>query len=160
MMGSVRAVNGQAVAGATIALKRYGTVFWTGTSDANGAFIAPQLLALNYTLTVAGTGYQTLTKNIAGEHGGNGTLDVILAPAPVPLLTQAINRTPNASALGDADAPDPTDASAPTLKVFDGATFVAYDPANPPPGLALDPNRMTVVMSHGMKSSPSVVRVK
>ena len=155
LSGSVRTVTGTPIGGATVTLKRYGTVFWTGTSDAGGVFTAPQLQAANYLMTVGKAGYQTLSKTIAGYHGGNGTLDVTLAPAPAPLTTQLVIRTPDAGAMAGVDAPDPGDAAAPTLKVFNGTTFVAYDPANPRAGVTLYPNRMTVVMSHGMLSSPN-----
>ena len=155
MTGSVRTIAGAPIAGATVTLKRGETVFWTGTSSAGGLFATPQLSAANYAMTVAKAGYQTLLKTIAGYHGGNGTLDVTLAPAPAPLGTMAVNRIPGLDALAGVDAPDPTNAAAPALKVFDGANFVAYDPANPPAGVTLYPNRMTVVMSHGMKSSPN-----
>jgi len=145
MTGSVRTIVGAPIAGAAVTLKRGETVFWTGTSGAGGTFIAPQLQATNYLMTVSKAGYQSLMKTIAGYHGGNGTLDVTLAPAPAPLATLAVNRITGLDALTGVEAPNPSDEAAPTLKVFDGTDFVPYDPANPPAGVTLYPNRMTVV---------------
>ena len=54
--GTIRMSGGLPVGGALIKLKRYGTVFWTGTSDANGNFSAPGLLAADYKAVVTKAG--------------------------------------------------------------------------------------------------------
>ena len=150
--GFVQTLGGAPVAGAAVTLKRFGTVFWTGITDANGTFSAPGLPAANYTITVAKAGYQTVMNNIAGYHGGSGTLAIKLALAPPPLARQLVARVPLPLAIKGADAPDASDDEAPVLKVFNGTDFVKWHPATPPTNATIYPNRPTIVMSHGMQS--------
>jgi len=146
--GTVRTTTGLPVAGTTITLKRYGTVFWTGTSAANGTFAAANLQAANFTVTVTKTGFTTLVASYGGEAGGSQTVDLRLAAAPPPPSLVTTNQTPATTAIRAPAPTDPANPNAPRLKVFNGTQFIEAT-------TSLDPSRMTVVISHGWKSSPN-----
>ena len=60
LTGVLRDTSGAPVAGATVVLMRYGTVFWQGTTDQSGAFVAANIQATNYTVKVTKSGFRTL----------------------------------------------------------------------------------------------------
>ena len=140
--GTIRMSGGLPVGGALIKLKRYGTVFWTGTSDANGNFSAPGLLAADYKAVVTKADYVTSITDVRGDSGGSLALNLELTALPPPLPTVAVNRVPAASAIGQ------TGAGTAHLRVLRGTQFTTdftHDSE-------FDPSRPTIVLSHGWKS--------
>ena len=143
LSGILRNTVGAPVAGATVVLMRYGTVFWQGTTNASGAFTAANIQATNYTVTVTKAGYRTLVDNIAAYAGGNGTLTLTIANLPITLPATDVNRTPPLSALGT------TTTTGSSLK---GYSEVDHDFTSTAP---LYPDRMTVVLTHGRTNNPA-----
>ena len=137
--GIVRSLTGTPLAGASIKLQRFGTVFWQGISAADGSF-PPNLAATNYTVVVEKTGYRTMVRNVAGVAGGNGTLEFFLAELDQPPPPNDVNRVPSLSSLGET-------ATGSRLKAYSGGIFTEY--------ATLHPDRMTIVLCHGWRSSPS-----
>jgi hypothetical protein len=141
--GTVRNEGGLPVPGAAVVLKRYETVFWRGTSSADGTFFAPNLSPWNYTVVVTKPGYVTHASSFSGLAGGDQTLDIAIKSipsAPTPIETV---RTPPDTAIRPPAPANPSDPNAPKLMLYDGAGHLTTSLAG------LDPNRMTVVMSHG-----------
>ena len=135
--GVLRDSEGVPVAGATIQIKRAGAIFWQGVSGAGGVFNVPNLSGVNYTVIVMKPGYVTAITNITGTAGGNLALNLQSAAMPGVLTTEDVVRGLASGALRLEDVG--------TLQVFSGTQFV--DVTGP-----LDPNRMTVVLSHGWHS--------
>ncbi len=146
--GRLQTSAGVGVAGATIILKRQGTVFWQGVSDATGYFTTPNLGTLNYTMTVTKAGYVTLVTNLVGSSVGLRKVNIKFDALPSPPQTVAVDGAPAASAIRPPASTDTSDPNAARLKLFDGTQFVDA-PAT------LDSTRMTVVITHGWKSSPN-----
>jgi len=136
--GTVRTLAGVPLAGASIKFQRYGTIFWQGTSAANGTF-SPSIAAANYTVIVENAGYRTFIRNAAGAAGGTGSLDFYLAALDQPPPANEVNRVPPLSALG-------TTATGSQLKAYVGGSFTA--------NATLHPDRMTIVLCHGWMSDP------
>ena len=144
LSGIVRDGAGIPLAGALVTLKRGLTVFWQGTSTANGTFQNASVSAGAYLAVVAKTGYGTFVTNLNGTSGGNQTINATLNVLPAPPATQTTSRV---AAANETTPPVPTGADMPVLKVFDGTNFVAGGPAYS--------DRETIIMSHGMNSNPS-----
>ena len=140
--GVLRDSAGVPVAGATIQIKRAGAIFWQGVSGAGGAFTTPNLSGVNYTVIVTKPGYVTSITNITGTAGGSLALNLQVAPMPGVLTTQDVVRDIASGALGVV-APG-------SFQVFDGTNFVSAI-THPP-----DPNRDTLVLTHGWNSDPNV----
>jgi len=140
LTGVLRNTAGLPVAGAAIVFMRYGTVFWQGTTNASGSFVAANVQAANYKIQVTKAGYRTLVDNIAGYAGGNGTLAITIAELPLTLAAVDVNRTPPLSALG-------TTSTGSALKGYAGGTFTT--------GVTLNPGRMTIVLTLGRENSPA-----
>lgn len=147
--GTVRTPGGYLVAGATVTLKRSGTLFWQGVSDANGAFVTPGLGVANYSVTVTKDGYETFFDNALRQTTGLQSLDLRIHPLPTPPASTDVTRTATSS---ETTPPEPAGGATPRLLIFNGSEFV---PVTATGGNSLQLNRMTVVMSHGMNSSPA-----
>jgi hypothetical protein len=137
--GTVRTGSGVPVAGAIIAFKRYGTVFWTGTSTASGTFAAVNVQAANFTVTVTKLGFTTLVESYGGTSGGNQVVDLWLSPAPAPPVVLATTQVPPSSAL---QSPPPIPGQEPKLLVYNGTN--QFSESAP-----VFPDRPTVVLCHG-----------
>ena len=150
--GVLRDSAGVSVAGATIQIKRAGAIFWQGVSGVAGAFTTPNLSGVNYTVIVTKPGYVTSISNLAGTAGGTQALNLWLSETPGALPVVTVNRAVVATAVRA--SVNLNDANAPVLKVFNGSQFVPYVSADDPLHTIVNPNRMTVVISHGWLSDP------
>lgn len=141
LSGVVRDTNGLPVDGAEVILQRYNTVFWQGITRIDGTLPAASLPAGNFNVVVIKSGYTSLFQSVPGNAGGPVFLDLTLRPAlGLPSLI-TVNRSPADTAIWQAEPPDPSLPRAPSFKVFSGSSFSDSAP--------VDPNRMTIVISHG-----------
>ncbi len=130
---------GLPVPGAEVILQRHNTVFWQGTTAANGAVLAA-LPAGNFNVVVIKAGYANLFQSVAGDVGGTVSLNLVLHPAfDLPALV-TVTRTPEETAIRY-PVTHPTGTRPPEFKVFSGTSFSSA--AEP------DSSRMTIVISHG-----------
>lgn len=146
--GTVRTPAGAAVAGASVTLKRSGTLFWQGVSDANGTFVTPGLGVANYSVTVTKDGYETLFDNALRQTTGLQSLDLRIHPLPTPPASTDVNREATQSEKQKLVPTLPGDM--PGLLIFNGSVFVEVSGEHP-----MRSDRMTVVLTHGMGSSPT-----
>lgn len=148
--GTVKTPSSVLVAGANVTLKRQGTLFWQGTTGLFGDFITPGLGVANYSVTVTKPGYQSLFQNVIGTGSGRQSLNLKLVPLPPAPTAITTTRT---TTLAEIARPEPTNpANLPKLVIFNGSAFVQVEATG---SNSIQPNRMTVVMSHGMNSSPT-----
>ena len=145
--GTVRDGAGLPVAGASVTLKRNSTVYWQGTSAANGMFQDAAASVGSYTVVATKTGYQTYLSNFDWTGGGNQSLNVTLNALPAPLTTVTTNQTPPASAVGTCRTWSQTDADAPKLLLLQVNGQFTSSLTN------LNANRATVVITHGWNSN-------
>jgi len=148
--GTVKTPGGAPVVGASITLKQSGTLFWQGVSDSSGAFVTPGLGVAKYSVTAKKTGYQTLFTNVLQSTSGLQSLDLRILPLPAPPASSDVIRD---ATTAEKQKPQPaTSDDIPKLLIYNGSSFVpvAASGVN-----ALRTDRMTVVMSHGMGSSPT-----
>lgn len=148
--GTVRTPGGNIVEGASVTLKRQGTLFWQGGTGLAGEFMTPGLGVANYSVIVTKTGYRTLFQNVMGTGSGRQSIQLTLEPLPLAPTALTTTRT---STPAEIKRPEPTNpADLPKLLIFNGSAFVQIEGSGPN---AIQTNRMTVVMSHGMNSSPA-----
>ena len=153
--GLLKSTTGAFVGGASIEIKIYGQAWWRGVSGPDGSFYPPEMKAQNYVVTVQKTGYVTLVKNVVGMSGGLRTLPLLIQPlAPVP-TTQTTAQQPTTGEKSDPDGEaDPTPASGDPetqLKIYSSGHWRLVGAAGSP---GINPNAMTVVLSHGWLSRP------
>ena len=141
--GVLRDSAGLPVVGATIQIKRAGAIFWQGVSGSGGAFTTPNLSGVNYTVIVTKPGYVTSITNMTGTTGGMQTLNLKISAMPAPPVAVDVSRSPSATAVGS------TGVGASVLKVFKGGAFIT----DFSPDVEFNPNRPTIVLSHGWLSS-------
>ena len=146
--GTVFTGSGTPIAGAAVALKRYGTVSWQGSTDSLGRFLSVTIPVANYTVLVTKLGFVTHVSSHMGTTSGNTTLNITLQAMPAALGAVATNQTPPGTAVRPPAPANPADPNAPKLMRYDGAGHFTTSLAG------LDPSRMTVVLSHGWKSDP------
>lgn len=145
--GVVKDTAGQPVSGAHVILSRYNTVFWQGHSAADGSFPTADLPAGNFNVVVIKAGYTSLFQNVPGNEGGPVFLNLTLRSAiELPTLV-TVDRAPEETAIRPPELTDPSLPRPLPFKVFSGTSFSSDAP--------LDPHRMTIVISHGWKSSLS-----
>jgi hypothetical protein len=148
--GTVKTSAGIPIAGAFIKLKRYGTVFWSGTSGVNGVFTASNVQAAKFMINVTKTGFTDLLNNFDGELGGSESVDLVMAPiTPVP-PTQATDRVVSASAVGNCTPWDQNSLTASRLLVLNpnGQWETSLS--------LLNSNLTTVVLTHGWNGNPTL----
>ncbi len=126
--------TGTPIADATVTIKRYGDIFFRGSTDANGYFPVPRLDDIHYTVIISHSEFVTSVTNINGIHA----LQIALTPLVVAPTVVATDETIPATAVRKAPSGPVSD----HLRVFDGSLFVSDTSS-------IDPNRMTVVISHG-----------
>jgi hypothetical protein len=149
LIGMVRTEAGIPIAGATIALKRYGTAFWQAITPANGNYYAPGLPAANYTAVVTKPGYSTLIASYGGEAGGNGMLNFTLRALPTVAGAVTTNLTPPSTAVRPPAPANPADPNAPKLLAYNATTQLFGNNLS-----NLSASRPTVVITHGWLSDP------
>ena len=149
LTGQVHSMDGIPIADAVVAFKRYGTVFWSGTSTISGTFTVANIQAANFIVEVTKPGFTTLVKSCGGEAGGSQSLDLVLTPSLIPPQTANTNQVPPESAIRQPAPADPSDPNAPRLLRFNGVNQFTADLSG------LLTNRPTVVLSHGWNSSPA-----
>ncbi|MEO6788319.1 MAG: carboxypeptidase regulatory-like domain-containing protein [Chthoniobacteraceae bacterium] len=140
VIGTVRDTSGVALGGVSIALKRYETVFWQGTSSGGGTFSASNLSPWTYAVVATKTGYVTSITALPANAGGNLPFQVTMTPLPPAPTAIDVVRTPAQTATRA--GPNTSDPAYPVLERYDGSQLV-YDLTG------LDPSRMTVVITHG-----------
>ena len=149
LTGTVTSPSGAGVAGALIRLQRGGRVFWEGTSGRGGGFTAPLLLAQSYTVVASKSGFETTVLNLNGTSGGMAAISLTLRSAPAVLVATEKGRPANSQERGPAlPIHDPMDTNRPKLlKLQNGGLAEVTAP--------LDPQRMTVVITHGWNGNPN-----
>lgn len=143
--GIVADTSGMPVTGAQVILQRYNTPFWQGYTASNGSISAATLPAGNFNVIVIKSGYTRLFQSVAGDTGGSVFLNLTLQPAGMPPALTAVVRDPAKTAIRALDPPNPNLPRPPGFMVFTGNGFSNSGPINP--------NRMTVVISHGWNPS-------
>lgn len=143
IIGTVRDGAGFPLGGALVTLKRGSTVYWQGTTAANGTFQDPAASAPSYTVLVTKPGYGTSITNLTATTGGNQTLNITLNALPPPLATVTVNQTPPATAVGQCRTWSQTDADAPKLFLLGTNGQLTSSLTN------LNSSRATVVITHG-----------
>lgn len=132
--GTVLDTDGLALFGATVELKRYATVFWSGTTDFSGGYAVPQQAAADYTVVASMSGFASQVWNVGGE--GGQVVDFSLQAAPdVPGLADVVREIAPGAVRGELVA-------GADLRLFQGGSF-GSDLS------ALDPTRPTIVITHG-----------
>jgi hypothetical protein len=139
LTGTVRDHGSVPLAGATVTLKRFETVFWRGTTAVGGMFSAPNLSPWNYTVVVTKPGYVTYISNYTGSAGGSQPLDITLQHVPTAPPLVAVSRQPTEP---ETRVPQVGVGNQPKLLAFDGnSSFTSNAPVYP--------DRPTVVLAHG-----------
>ena len=136
--GRILGSGGSPVTGATVTIKRYGTVFWQGQTDSGGYFSVPGLGNDFYTVIVTKEGFVTSVTNSDGRTNGMHSLQVSLTPTGAPPVPSAITRVPAESAI----RPAPSGPVSSHFRVFVGTQWVTNVSS-------VNPNAMTVVINHG-----------
>ena len=145
LWGRITDGNGVGLAGVTVSAVVGMTIVAQVTTDANGNYQLPPLSSVAYALIVTAPGYASTARVLTlSADGAAQNFQLTVLPAVPTLLST--NREPAA-----AFTQPPVGPMGSTLKVFDGAAFVAITPGSAP-----SPNRMTIVLTHGMNSDPTV----
>ena len=115
------------------------------TTDASGNYALPALGAGVYALAASASGHARSARAVTLS-AATATQNFQLTALPTaPILTQTDRQPPTVF------TQPPVGPMGSTLKVFDGAQFVAITAGNTPPS-----DRMTIVMTHGWNSNPDV----
>ena len=141
LTGVVKDDSGTPIPGAEVILQRHNTVFWRGSTSANGSVPAATLPSGNFNVKVSKPGFTTLLESVPGADGGPIFLNLSLHPAMGLPVLAAVNRSPAATAKREQTPPDPAGARPLAFKIFSGTGFIENG--------VIDKNRMTVVISHG-----------
>jgi len=145
LAGRVTGTLGVGISGATISATVGLTPAAQTTTDASGNYALPPLGAGIYAVAASASGYARSARAVT-LNAATATQSFQLAALPAaPPLTQTDRQAPTAF------THPPVGPMGSTLKVFDGAQFVAITAGNTPP-----PDRMTIVMTHGWNSNPDV----
>jgi hypothetical protein len=136
--GRILGSDGSPVAGATVTIKRFGTVFWQGQTDSGGYFSVPGLGNDFYTFIVTKDGFVTSVTSSDGRADGMHTLQVALTAIGAPPDQTAVARVPAESAV----RPAPAGLVSGHFRVFVGTQWVSDTSS-------VDPDSMTVVINHG-----------
>ena len=139
LTGIVKDVAGVPIAGAEVILQRHNTVFWQGMTAADGSLPAASLPSGNFNLKVIKSGYTTLLQSVPGDSGGSVFLNLTLNSAMGLPALATVNRNPADTAIRQQQ--HPTGQRPAEFKLFAGGAFSST--------ILPDPNRMTVVISHG-----------
>lgn len=143
--GKVTNSNGVGIAGATISAAIALTPVAQTTTDSGGNYLLPALGVGAYVLKATATGYASSARALilsASVAAQNFQLSTLLVAPP----TQQTTRQPPATF-----TQPPVGPVGSTLKIFDGTTFATITANNVPA-----PDLMTVVLTHGWNSDPSV----
>jgi len=142
LQGRVTAAAGTPLAGAVVSASVVQTVQGTTQTAMDGSYSLPSLppgvYALKASFANHATSVRALTLSPATVHQ-----DFQLTPLPPAPTTTHVNREPTVTYT--------TGPLGSMLKIFDGTTFVPINVGNAP-----QPNRMTIVMTHGWASDPDV----
>jgi hypothetical protein len=141
LTGTVKDTAGVPISGAQVFLLRYNTVFWQGATYSDGSLPPTTVPAGKFNMKVTKPGYTTLLVSVDGDAGGSVSLNLTLRPSISLPNLQTVSRSPAATAIRQPSPPDPLLPRPTSFKVFSGTGFSANAP--------IDPNRMTVVISHG-----------
>ncbi len=140
--GRVTDTGGSPLSGATVAAFVGLNQIATATTDANGTYQISSLASGVYDLWAVDAQYQTSIRSLT-LNANTAEQNFQLLPLPLPPTVQQTSRQPNLSAtiglMGSA------------LRIFDGTQFQAITLDNAPSS-----DKMTVVLTHGWNSDPSV----
>lgn len=145
LAGRVTDTLGVGISSATISATVGLTPVAQTTADAGGNYALPPLGAGVYAVAASANGYARSARAVT-LNAATATQNFQLTALPAaPPLTQTDRQAPTAF------TQPPVGPMGSTLKVFDGAQFVAITAGNTPPQ-----DRMTIVMTHGWNSNPDV----
>ena len=142
LSGRVVDATGTAVSGANVIVSLLETTQVTATTSADGAFQLPALAQGVYVFTAAKTGF-TRDRRVVSFGAGTTRQNFRLLPAAAQATVQTVSTPPPFA------PPDAADIEGSTLQFFDGTQFI-------PELSQLNATKMTVVLTHGWNSSPSV----
>ena len=133
--------GGPGLAGGTVSALFFNRVQASALTDGNGYYSLPLLPAGTYEFRAVRSSYVPgIWRSVVLGSGSSATVNFALTPQAAPATTTPVNQAP------------PTLVQLPTttaqLKVWNGSDFVT--------GLSLQPNRPTVVITHGWQSSLNV----
>lgn len=145
LAGRVTDTLGVGISGAAISATVGLTPAAQTITDASGNYALSSLGAGVYALAASASGHARSARAVT-LNAATATQNFQLTPLPgAPTLTQTDRQAPTAF------TQPPVGPMGSTLKVFDGAQFVAITAGNMPPQ-----DRMTIVMTHGWNSNPDV----
>jgi hypothetical protein len=142
--GRVMDANGTPLSDATVSAMIYLSPVAQANTDANGNYQMPSLSAGAYDLSAWDSTHQTSMRGLT-LNANTAEQDFQLALMPSTPKTVTTNRQPSAfvfpaiGALGE------------TLEIFNGSVFTNINAGNAP-----SPNLMTIVLTHGFNSDPTV----
>ena len=142
LSGRVTDKNGVALSSATVSVTVGLTQVAQTTTDGSGNYALPQLGAGAYLLWVWDATHQTSIRALTLS-SATALQNFQLNVMPGTPTVATVNRQPDLSYT--------VTASGSALRVFDGSNFVTITLGNTPPA-----NRMTIVLTHGMNSNPTV----
>ncbi len=146
--GRVTDPGGAPLAGATVSATVGSTPVAQATTDSSGGYNFPALGAGIYVLSASLAGHQSSARALTLS-GATAEQDFQLAALPLPPQVQQTSRQAPAFAF------PPVGLLGEQLEIFDGAGFVQIDPTRAP-----SPDLMTIVMTHGWNSDPTVWATK
>jgi hypothetical protein len=138
--GRILSTQGIPLDGATVVIKRFGTMFWQGQTDAGGYFTVPGLGKDLYAVVVTKEGFVTSITTSDGRRDGMHVLQISLSPVVIPPGQIAVARVPAETAIRQAASGPVSD----HFRLFVGTRWVSDTSS-------INPNAMTVVISHGWK---------
>lgn len=135
---------GSSLSGATVSALQNNRVVASVNTDGSGNYVLPALPPGAYELRATRLNYLTgLRQGLVLNANQNIRQDFALKPRPASPASQVVTRTPELT-----QAPAPSTVASTQLKVFSGGQFVT--------GGSVNPNKPTVVMTHGWNSDPDV----
>ena len=143
MHGRITDAGGVGLANATVAILRGGMVMAQTTTDAQGYYQLPQQTIVACVLKVTVPGYATAARALTLSAATALENFQLATLPPAPTVQQVSRAAPFTVA--------PVGALGETLEIFNGSVFEQITPDNAP-----SPNRMTIVMTHGWNSDPTV----
>ncbi len=146
--GRVTDPGGAPLAGATVSAAVGSTPVAQATTDSSGSYNFPNLGAGVYVLSASMAGYRSSGRALTlSAATAEQEFQLAALPAP-PLVEQTGQQAP-------AFAFPPIGSLGEQIEIFDGAGFVQIDPTHAP-----SPDLMTIVMTHGWNSDPTVWATK
>jgi hypothetical protein len=136
--GVVTDTNGAVVA-ATVAAEANSVIVAQTNADGDGNYTLPPLAVGAYAVTASALGHARSAR-VLTLSAGTSVQNFQLVPLPSAPALQEVNRAPTVKY---------TTGPMGELKVFDGTNFVSINSGNAP-----QPDRMTIVMTHGFASNP------